>query len=85
MQHVFFYSSSPILKDLSTFTGSIIGVVSPLQKGVLEVFSVPLKEEVHNVIPNFLRFKVANATLCTSLTYKRCQKKLLPEEIYNIQ
>ena len=39
--------------------------------------------EDHNVIPKFLRFKVANATLCTSLTYKRCQKKLLREEIYN--
>ena len=37
----------------------------------------------HNVIPKFLRFKVANATLCTSLTYKRCQKKLLREEICN--
>ena len=28
-------------------------------------------------------FKVANATLHTSLTYKRSQKKLLREEIYN--
>ena len=35
---------------------------------------------------SFLRsyiFKVANATLHTSLTYKRSQKKLLREEIYN--
>ena len=39
--------------------------------------------EDHNVIPKFLRFKVANATLRTSLTYKRCQKKLLCEGIYN--
>ena len=39
--------------------------------------------EDHNVIPKFLRFKVANATLRTSLIYKRCQKKLLREEIYN--
>ena len=29
--------------------------------------------EDHNVIPKFLRFKVANASLRTSLTYKRCQ------------
>ena len=28
-------------------------------------------------------FKVANTTLHTSLTYKRSQKKLLPEEICN--
>ena len=77
MQHVFFCSSSPILKGLSTFTDSIIGVLSPLKKEVVE----GLICEVHNVIPNFLRFKVANATLCTSLTYKQCQKKLLPEEI----
>lgn len=41
--------------------------------------------EFHNFIPNFLRFNVANATLRTSLTYKRCQKKLLRQEIYNIQ
>ena len=39
--------------------------------------------EDHNVIPKFLRFKVANATLRTCLTYKRYQKKLLLEEIYN--
>ena len=39
--------------------------------------------EDHNVISKFLRFKVANANLLTSLTYKRCQKKLLSEEIYN--
>ena len=37
----------------------------------------------HNVIPKFLDFKVANATLLTSLIYKRCQKKLLREEICN--
>ena len=34
--------------------------------------------EDHNFVP-----KVANATLRTSLTYKRCQKKSLREEIYN--
>ena len=39
--------------------------------------------EDHNVIPMFSRFIVANATLRTSLTYKRCQKKSLLEEIYN--
>ena len=37
----------------------------------------------HYVIPKFLRFKVANANLRSSLTYKKCQKKLLREEIYN--
>ena len=39
--------------------------------------------EDHNVIPSFSRFIVANATLRTFLTYKRCQKKSLLEEIYN--
>ena len=39
--------------------------------------------EDHNVIPKFLRFKVASATLRTSLTYNRCQKKFLREGIYN--
>lgn len=98
MQHVFFCSSGLILKGLSTFTNSIIGALSPLQKEVVEVFSVLLKKravisikrdgliyEFHNVILNFLRFNVANATLRTSLTYKRCQKKLSRKEIYNIQ
>ena len=83
MQHVFFCSSGLILKGLSTFTNSIIGALSPLQKEVVEVFSVLLKKravisikrdgliyEFHNVILNFLRFNVANATLRTSLTYK---------------
>ena len=37
----------------------------------------------HNVIPKFLRFKVANGALRTFLTYKQCQRKLLREEIYN--
>ena len=37
----------------------------------------------YNVIPKFLRFKVANSNLRSSVTYKRCQKKLLHEEIYN--
>lgn len=96
MQHVFFCSSGLILKGLSTFTNSIIGALSPLQKEVVEVFSVLLKKravisikrdgliyEFHNVILNFLRFNVANATLRTSLTYKRCQNKLLREEVQN--
>ena len=39
--------------------------------------------EGHNVIPKFLRFKVANSSLRSSTTYRRCQKKLLREEIYN--
>ena len=39
--------------------------------------------EDHNVIPNFWRFEVTNASLRTSFIYKRFQKKLLREEIYN--
>ena len=39
--------------------------------------------EDHNVLPKFLRFKVGNVTLRTSLTQKQCQKKLLSDEIYN--
>ena len=39
--------------------------------------------EDHNVIPKFLCFKVANSNLGSSSTYRRCQRKLLREEIYN--
>ena len=52
------------------------------KKALLDLQFLKICED-HNVIPKFLRFKVANATLHTSLTYKRCQKKLLCEEIYN--
>ena len=52
------------------------------KKALLDLQFLKICED-HNVIPKFLRFKVANATLRTSLTYKRCQKKLLREEIYN--
>ena len=37
----------------------------------------------HNVIPRFLRFKVANANWHSSLIYRRRQSKLLREGIYN--
>ena len=36
-----------------------------------------------NVIPKFLHFKLANSNLRSSATYKRCQRRLLLEEIYN--
>ena len=39
--------------------------------------------EDHNVIPKFLRFKVANSNLCSSSTYRWCQRKLLREESYS--
>ena len=39
--------------------------------------------EDHNVIPKFLRFEVANFNLPSSSTYRRYQRKLLGEEIYN--
>ena len=35
------------------------------------------KSIFHNVIPNFLRFRVTNKTLKDSLTYSRCQQLLL--------
>ena len=52
------------------------------KKTLLDLHLLKLCKD-QNVIPKFLRFKVANATLRTSLTYKRCQKKSLREEIYN--
>ena len=52
------------------------------KKALLDLQFLKICED-HNVITKFLRFKVTNATLRTSLTYKRYQKKLLREEIYN--
>ena len=37
----------------------------------------------NNVIPKFLRFKLANRQLSTSHAYNICQKRLLNEEISN--
>ena len=37
----------------------------------------------NNVTPNFVQFRVANKDLRNSATYKRCQSKLLKEEINN--
>ena len=37
----------------------------------------------YNVLPTFLGFKVSNSTLRNSEAYKKCQEKLLREEIYN--
>ena len=39
--------------------------------------------EDRNAIPKFLRFKVANSNLRSPSTYRRCQRKLLREEVYN--
>ena len=50
------------------------------KKALLDLQFLKIYED-HNVIPMFLRFKVANAILRTSLTYKRCQKNLLRKEI----
>ena len=52
------------------------------KKALLDLQYLKICEE-HNVIPKFLHFKVANAKLRSSMTYQRCQKKLLQEEIYN--
>ena len=53
-----------------------------IKKTLLDLQFLKICED-HNVIRKFLCFKVANASLRTSLTYQRCQKKLLREEIYN--
>ena len=52
------------------------------KKALLNLHFLKICED-YNVIPKFLRFKVANATSRTFLTYKQCQKKLLCEEMHN--
>ena len=51
------------------------------KKALLDLQFVEICKD-HNVIPKFLCFKVVNAKIRTSLTYKPCQMKLLREEIY---
>ena len=52
------------------------------KKALLDLQFLKICED-HNVIPKFLCFKVANSNLCSFSTYRRCQRKLLWEEIYN--
>ena len=52
------------------------------KKALLDLQFLKICED-HNVIPKFLRFKVANSNLHSSSTCRRCQRKLLREEIYN--
>ena len=50
------------------------------KKALLDLQFLKICED-HHVIPKFLRFKVANSNLCSSSTYRQCQRKLLREEI----
>ena len=52
------------------------------KKSLLDLQFLKICED-HNVIPKFLRFKFAHSDLRSSSTYRRCQRKLLREEIYN--
>ena len=52
------------------------------KKALLDLEFLKICED-HHVIPTFLCFKVANSNMRSSSTYRRCQRKLLPEEIYN--
>ena len=53
-----------------------------LQKGHLDLrFLLECKK--NNLIPKFLQFKLANRHLLNSAVYKKCQIKLLEEEIRN--
>ena len=50
------------------------------KKALLDLQFLKICED-HNLIPKFLCFKVANSNLRSSSTYRRCQRKLLREEI----
>ena len=52
------------------------------KKALLDLQFLKICED-HNVIPKFLHLKVDNSNLRASSTYRRCQRKLLLEEIYN--
>ena len=52
------------------------------KKALLDLQFLKICED-HNVIPKLLHFKFANSNLHSSLTRRRCQRKLLQEDIYN--
>ena len=52
------------------------------KKALLDLQFLKICED-HNVIPQLLHFEVANSNLRFCSTYRRCQRKLLREEIYN--
>ena len=53
-----------------------------LRKAKVDIcFLVKCQNE--NIIPNFLKFRLANKNLQNSVTYKKCQRTLLQTEIDN--
>ena len=53
-----------------------------LRKAKLDI-SFLVKCQNENIIPNFLKFRLANKNLQNSVTYKKCQRSLLQTEIHN--
>ena len=53
-----------------------------LRKAKLDI-SFLVKCQNENIIPNFLKFRLANKNLQNSVTYKKCQRSLLQTEIDN--
>ena len=53
-----------------------------LRKPKLDI-SFLVKCQNENIIPNFLKFRLANKNLQNSVTYKKCQRSLLQTEIDN--
>ena len=53
-----------------------------LRKAKLDI-SFLIKCQNENIIPNFLKFRLANKNLQNSVTYKKCQQSLLQTDIHN--
>ena len=53
-----------------------------LRKPKLDI-SFLVKCQNENIIPNFLKFRLANKNLQNSVTYKKCQRSLLQTDIHN--
>ena len=70
--------SGEVLKAIRKFEK----VGCKLRKAKLDI-SFLVKCQNENIIPNFLKFHLANENLQNSVTYKKCQRSLLQTEINN--
>ena len=71
------------------YSGEILKTIRKFEKVDYKVRKAKLdinfliKCQRENVIPNFLRFRLANKDLRNSITYIKCQQNLLPPEMNN--
>ena len=86
---IFLLSSTPLLifygKVMVRFWLRILEILRNMTLNIRKGYLIWifLTSKVKNIIPRFLRFKVANRNLQFSNTYNTCLKRLINQEISN--